>query len=126
MYNDNFEQMLKFNKTLNTPLNEWTKTLTDISKRVTDQHLELFGNQYACVSNHLKRLSTVKKPEDLLTLQKELICELITTNIENTQKIMHTAQENLDECAKLWETTLAKSTEKATDKPQKYTEKSEK
>lgn len=126
MYHESFDQLFKVNKNLTAPVSEWNKTLNEIGKRIAEQNLEIIGDNFNRISSQLKRLSSVRKPEDLFNLQKDCLSENISASIDVAQKISHMAMENMEEIAKLWGTTAAKITEKAVEKAQKYTEKSEK
>jgi hypothetical protein len=120
MYIEGYEQWFKLNKQFASPFNEWNKVTTDICKRVAAQNLELIGESYSRFSERLKRLSNVKKPEEFLLLQKDMLNEDITLTLEYFQKIIHLFMENMEELAKLWGTTAAKVTEKAVEKAQKF------
>ncbi|VVC76960.1 hypothetical protein AQUSIP_22870 [Aquicella siphonis] len=126
MYHEGFDQFFKINKSFTAPVSEWNKTLNEIGKRIAEQNLEIIGENFNRVSSQLKRLSSVRKPEDFLNLQKDCLSENISASIDITQKIAHLAMENMEEIAKLWGTTAAKITEKAVEKAQKFTEKPEK
>jgi len=126
MYNEGFEQWFKLNKNFNAPINEWNKVTTDICKRIAAQNLEIIGESYSLFSERLKRLSNIKKPEDFINLQKDILNEDLTLTLEYLQKIIHLSMENMDELTKLWGTTAAKVTEKAVEKAQKFAERAEK
>lgn len=120
MYIEGYEQWFKLNKNWSSPLTEWNKATTDICKRMATQNLEFISENYTRFSERLKRLSSIKKPEDLLNLQREMLNEDMTLALENMQKLIHISMENMDELAKLWGTTAAKITEKAVEKAQKF------
>jgi translation initiation factor 2 alpha subunit (eIF-2alpha) len=126
MYTEGFDQWAKLNKNFTAPFNEWNKATSEICKRISDQNLELFGENFSRFSDQVKRLSNVKKPEDLFNLQKDLMSENITASIELMQKIIHITMENMEDIAKLWGSTAAKISEKAVEKAQKFAEKTEK
>lgn len=126
MYIEGFEQWFKLNKNIGMPLHEWNKITTDICKRMAAQNLEILGEGYSRFSERLKRLTNIKKPEDLINLQKDILNEDITLTLAYLQKMVHLSLENMDELAKSWGTTAAKVTEKAVEKAQKYSEKAEK
>jgi hypothetical protein len=126
MYTEGFEQWFKLNKNMTGPLNELGKTATDICRRSAQQNLEIIGENLNRFSDQMKRLSNVRKPEDLINLQRECLNEDISAVMENTQKLAHNAMENYEELSRIWGSTAAKVTENAVEKAQKYTEKAEK
>lgn len=125
MYTEGFEQWFKANKNMSAPLAEMGKATTDICRRCAQQNMEMMSENYSRLTDQMKRLSSVRKPEDFFNLQREIINEDITAAMENLQKWTHNALENYEELSRLWSTTAAKVTETAVDKAQKYTEKSE-
>jgi NDP-sugar pyrophosphorylase family protein len=125
MYTEGYDQWFKLNKNLTAPYNEWNKVTNDIFKRIASQNLELIGESYSRFSDRLKRLSSIKKPEDFLILQKDILNEDLSLSLEYFQKIIHLYMENMEELAKLWGTTAAKVTEKAVEKAQKFGERAE-
>lgn len=102
MHSEDFEQWFKLNKGLTHPLSGWSKAVTEIWRRTTQQNLELIGENFSRLSDQLKRLSNVKKPEDLLTFQKDCLNENISATIENVQKILQLSMENFEEFTKLY------------------------
>ena len=126
MYTEGFEQWFKLNKNISSPMNEMSKLATDISKRISEQNLQLIEESIARFSSQLKRLSSVKRPEEFLNVQREIISENISTSIEMTQKFIHMTMENFEEISKIWGTTAAKISEKAVEKAHKFAEKTEK
>lgn len=126
MYTEGFEEWIKMNKNLTAPINELNKASTEIYKRITDQNLELFGENLSRFTEQLKRLGSIKKPEDFINLQKDMMGENITGTIETLQKVIHMNMETMEEIAKLWGSTAAKISEKAVEKAQRYTERTEK
>lgn len=126
MYNEGLDNLLKMNKTFTAPLGEWNKAINDIGKRIADQNMEIIAENFTRVSNQLKRLSNVRKPEDFFNLQKDCLSENISAGIDLTQKVIHMTMENFEEISKLSGTTAAKITERAVEKAQKFAEKGEK
>lgn len=94
---ENFEQWLNLNKNLNLPLSEFNKTAAEIFKRSAEQNLEIYAETFSRLTNQLKRLSTVKKPEEFIALQKECFNENVTALIENSHKITQSLSENMQE-----------------------------
>jgi hypothetical protein len=122
MNTEGFEQLFKM-KNL-SPLGDLGKTSTDIFHRITQQNLELISGNLSRISEHLKRLGNIKKPEDLLLLQKDFINENLTAAIENTQKIIHLTMENMEEFTKLCGSlreTAASTAKEAIKKAEKET-----
>lgn len=97
MDSEYFEQWFNFNKNLKHPLGEFNKTLAEILKRSAEQNLELYAETFSRFTNQLKRLSTVKKPEDFVALQKECFNENVTAIIENSHKFTQSISENMQE-----------------------------
>lgn len=97
MYNERFEQLFKANKNLSGPLNEWNKTTTELCRRAAQQNLEMIGENFTRFSEQLKRLSSVRKPEDLISFQKDCINEDVTATLENMQKIIRMTMESVEE-----------------------------
>jgi len=110
MNTEGFDQWIKMNKNMTGPLTEWSKATTELCQKTMQQNLELMGENISRASNQLKRLTTVRKPEDLLNLQKECFNEGLTALLENTQKIIHTTMQNIEELTKLGGSTLREST----------------
>jgi len=124
MYNiEGYDQWFKLNKSWNTPFTEWNKVTMEICKRMAAHNLEMVGENYSRFSERLKRISNIKKPEDFLNLQKDIINEDLTATLEHMQKMVHLSMENMEELTRLWGTSAAKITEKAVEKAQKYAEK---
>lgn len=100
MYTEGFDQWLKMSKHLTSPIGDWNKVASDVIRRTTQQNLDIIGENFSRLSDQFKRLSHVRKPEDLLALQKDLINEDITAAINTSQLIIHTAMENMEEITK--------------------------
>src|SRR5260221_7149063 len=79
------------------PMGDFTKILGDIYKRTTEQNLEIMSENWARLSEQLKRLTTVRKPEDFINLQKECFNENVSATIDNMQRIVHVTMENMEE-----------------------------
>lgn len=101
MYNEGFEQFFKLGKHISTPVEEWNKAAAGILHKVAEQNMEILNDNFSRFSDQMKRLSNVKRPEDLITLQKDCINEDISSVIENSQKIVHMSMENIEEITKL-------------------------
>ena len=101
MYSESLDQWFKANKNFTNPFMEWNKLATEICRHVAEQNIELLGENVSRMSEQLKRISHVKRPDDLLNLQKEIITEDVAAVIENTQKVIHLALESMEQCTKL-------------------------
>ncbi|RDI38964.1 phasin family protein [Aquicella lusitana] len=123
MYTEGFEQWFKVNKNLTTPLNEWNKACTEMCRRMTQQNLELIGENVSRLSERLKRISSVRKPEDFFNLQKECLNEDMAASIEYMQKYIHNSMENFEEFTKLCGSAFGSFQQAAM--PAKSSEKSE-
>lgn len=122
MYTESFEQWLKANKNFSAPMGELNKAGTDFYRRIAQQNIELLSENYARFADQLQRLSQVKKPEELLHLQKECLNEDMTAGIENMQKLVHLSIENMEELTRLFSTardTAMKPVEKEREKHSK-------
>ena len=116
MLTEGFEQWFKGNKNFISPLSEWNKVTTDMCRRAAQQNVEIMGEQISRFSDQLKRLSSVKKPEDFFTLQKECLNEDITAYLECMQKLMQITLTNMEECTKLCTSIHQEPTAKTTEK----------
>lgn len=126
MRTEDFEQAFKFNKDLSGTFTEWNKSATEMLRHVTQQNLELLGENFTRFSNQLNRLSTARKPEEFFTLQTECLKENTTAAVSNLQKIIHLNMENFELLTKLCGTTLRDSTYAATKTAEKTTRQTEK
>src|SRR5262245_53149470 len=122
MYTEGFEQWVKLNKSFTTPITEFNKATTEICKRMSEQNMQIIGENFTRFTNQMKRLSNIKKPEDFINFQRDCISENISASIETIQKLTHLSMENFEEITKLWGVTAAKISEKAVEKAQKYSE----
>lgn len=123
---EGYEQWIKLNKNLTTPLSEWNKAATDVYQHMTEHHLAMIRDNFSHLSNQFKRFSDVKKLEDLLDLQKECLNDDLNLLIEDMQKCSQTSLESLEELAKLWGsathesvTTIARKVKEKTKKTSK-------
>jgi len=110
MITDGFEQWLKLNKNLNTPITEWGKASSELYRHLSEENIEILNETLSRVAEQMKRLSNVRSPEDLLNLQKECISEDVHAMIKHWQKISHLQQEGVEECIKSVSGTLHEST----------------
>lgn len=101
MYNEGFEQFAKLSKHITAPMSEWHKAATDIAQRMTQQQIEIVSENFSRLSDQMKRFSHIKRPEDVITLQKDCLNEDISAVIENSQKLVHMSMENMEELTKL-------------------------
>lgn len=102
MYNEGFEQWTKLNKNLTGPAMEFTKTSSEIMRRMTQQHLEMLSENFGKFSDQLKRLSNVRKPDEFFNVQRECFNENITLGLENFNKLCHMYMSGWEECAKIF------------------------
>lgn len=126
MYLEGFEQWYKMNKTFSSPVNDLGKATTEVFKRITEQNLEIIGENYTRFSDQLRRLSSIRKPEELMNFQRECWTENWSAVLRNSQKLMHLTLENFEELSRMYGNTATKVTEKAVEKAQKFTQKAEK
>ena len=101
MNTEGFDQFLKMGKNMTGPFGDLQKASTEIFRRIAQQNLEMMGENFSRLSDQVRRLSDVRKPEDFFNLQKQCINEDVTATIENLQKMVHTSMENIEEFTKL-------------------------
>ena len=101
MYTEHYDHWFKANKNFATPLTEWNKATAEICQRAAQKNLELIGDNFSLLSDQLKRFTSIRKPEELVTLQKECLAENMNAAAECLQKIMHISMENMEEFTKL-------------------------
>ncbi|OGT42141.1 MAG: hypothetical protein A3F42_06140 [Gammaproteobacteria bacterium RIFCSPHIGHO2_12_FULL_37_34] len=107
MFNENFEQWYK-NKNLFTPTNEWGKQVTElchICQHMAQKNLEMTNENVFRWSDQFKRLTNIKKPEELLNLQRDFINENMSACMQGMQTLMSTCAEGMDEYMKLCKPT---------------------
>lgn len=129
MFNENLDQLFRMNKQLSGPVGEVGKSVAEMSRHVLEQNLEMMSAHFARVSDQLKRLSQVKKPEELINLQRDCMNEIISASVENIQKVAHLTAANVEECTRLCSSIrepLVKAAEKAADKATEKTHRFEK
>lgn len=117
------EQILKMSKNLASPLNELNKISMECAKRITDQQLELISETTARTASQIKKLSSVKKPEEFVELQREIITENLNASLAAAQKIFKLSMENMETLTKSVGEATAKATEKVVEKAHKVAEK---
>lgn len=116
MYTEGFEQWIKTaNKNFSAPLGDWHKASNEMLHHIVSENLEMISDNLLRLSDQLKRFAQIKKPEDYLNVIRECINEDINATIENSQKLLHSTMEHMEECAKSCG-TLHESTLKATNK----------
>lgn len=116
MYTEGFEQWLKTaNKSFSGPMSEWHKSNTELWHDLLAENLEIASENFQRVSEQLKRFARIKKTEDYLTLVRECINEDINAAIENSQKLLHSTMEHVEECMKS-ATNVHETTMKAASK----------
>lgn len=128
MTTEGFEQWFKMNKTFSAPLGDLGKSSMELFRRTIEQNLEIFGDNCSRFSDQLKRLSAVRKPEEFLTFQKDVINENMAAMTENFQKIMRITMENLEEMTKLFgalREPMIAATQKFSEKAKKFAEREE-
>jgi len=102
MYTEGFEQWMKANKNMGAPLNDLSRGIMDIYRRIAQQNVEIMTDNFELLTDQFKRLSSIRRPEDLLSLPKEIINEDVTASIQTMQKCIHSAIETIEECSKLF------------------------
>lgn len=134
MYTGDMENMFKEGG-FGGSLTSLGKVTTDIYRRTAHENLELISDNLSRLSDQFKKLSNIKKPEDLISLQKECLSEDITATIQTSQKLMHLFMQNMEDLTHLYsdmrDTAISatksaarnavKNAEKATEKAERHT-----
>jgi hypothetical protein len=107
MYIEGFEQWFKLNRNLTTPFTDLNKATTELCRLLAQENLEIIEENFSRWSDQVKRLSSVRKPEDLIHLQKECIHENVQASIGNIQKLVQISLKNFEEFSKIYGTTQA-------------------
>lgn len=118
------EQVLKFSKSFVNPLNDLNKITMSCCKKLADQQLELISENTARTASQIRKLSSVKKPEEFIELQREILTENLNAGLAAAQKIFKLSMENMETLTKSIGETTAKATEKVVEKAHKAAEKS--
>lgn len=107
MYAEGIEQLLKANKGFTAPLGEWNKVSADLGRRLLEQNLELLSDDleiisenFSLLSDQLRRVSHVKKPDELMNVVRDCMNENINTSIENSQRLLRSTMEHFQEAVK--------------------------
>lgn len=101
MYTEGFEQWFKLNKNFTTPVNDINKATTDICRRLTQEGLEILSDNVTLVSDQMKRLSNIRKPEDYLNLTRECLTEDLNAGVATIQKMMQLSMQTIEEMTRL-------------------------
>lgn len=117
MNTENFEQWYKQSKNFANPMNELNKTMTDLCRRATQEGLEIVSDNVSLLSDQMKRLSNIRKPEDYLNLTREYMTENMNASMSNVQKIMQLSMRTLEEMSHLSNNLPNATKEKATKSP---------
>ncbi len=130
MYIEGFEQWFKVNKNVSAPISEWNRAVTEISSRVMRQNIELMGENFSRLSDQFKRFSSVRRPEELIALQKDCLNENVSASINGLQKMVQTTIDNLEDftrlcsaCAEHQVTTMNKVVDRGKEHYEKEKEK---
>lgn len=100
MITDGFEQYYKFSKNFLNPLNDVSKSVLDLCRRLNQGTLEIAGDNLNRTALQLKRMSSVKRPEELLNLQKDLLSENLSAWMSDIQKWNTLAKDCFEEMNK--------------------------
>jgi hypothetical protein len=116
MQSENFENFFK--------ATEFNKIATEIGHKIAEHNIEIIGETITRMSDRIKHVSTIKKPEEFIELQKEFIAEDLSLGMEHFQKLMNLSLESIETltnvCAKGNKATSgAKSNTKAKTKRRK-------
>ncbi len=122
MNKEHIEQWLNFNHSITAPVQALGKASTDILRKSAERHLEIINDSCSIVADQLRRATNLRKPEDFVTFQKECTNEYLNAFSDNVQKIAHLNLENVEDLLKLYNSALAKATEKVSAAAEKATE----
>ena len=95
MFNEDWMKMGKM-----FPFSDFSRNTIELCRKTCEQNLNLLSDNFARVSDQLKRLSNVHKPEEFFNLQKDILTENITAGITTMQKIFKTSMDNVEEVSK--------------------------
>jgi len=101
MYNESFEQFFKTNNNFMTPINQWNKAATELCQRITQQNMELFGENSTRISKQMKKLSSIKNPKDYFEVLRDCLNEDIAATVQNVNKLIHHTLETTEEFSEL-------------------------
>lgn len=79
---------------------DFTQNSALFCRSVAEEVFEIAGENLTRISNQMKRLTEVRKPEDFLNLQRECMEENIAAISKNTEKLMHLYAGRLEEWTK--------------------------
>lgn len=106
MVTDAFEQYNKLGKNFLNPWSDVSKAFMDLYRRANQGSLEVAGENLTRAAEQLKRFSCVKRPEELLGLQKECLNENITAWMSDFQKLMNISLGSFEEINKTFTTNI--------------------
>ena len=101
MYTEGFDQWMKMNKNFSSPMSDLSKATTNICRNLTQEGMEMLTDNISLVSDQMKRISSVRKPEDYLNLSRECITEDMNAWMSNIQKIMQLSMQTMEELTRL-------------------------
>lgn len=99
--NHGFESFLNMGKNLQHPMSDLSKASTEICQRLVQENIEILEDNVSRFSDQLKRLARVRRPEELISLQKDCFNEGVSATIQNMQKYVHMSMESMEEFTKL-------------------------
>lgn len=101
MYNEHFEKWQRLGQNISAPIGDYSKATTDICRHAAQEGLEILNDNVALLSDQMKRLSGVRKPEDFANLSRECITEDMNACLQNVQKIMQLSMQTMQDLAKI-------------------------
>lgn len=101
MYTEGFEQWFKGNKNWSLPISEWSKTTTEICRKATQENLEIISENFNRFSDHLKHLSTIRKPEEWISVPKDCLDKELSAATQMMQRVMNIYMQNIEAFSKL-------------------------
>lgn len=125
--NEGLEQWVRLNRNFAGPVGEWNKTTSEILRRIYQQNLSLLGEQFELLSDQCKRLSAAKKPEELISIYKDIYTEGTTAAMKGLDKYLRLSMESVEDFSKCCSmsfrepfTSAFKSAERAVEKTERH------
>jgi hypothetical protein len=106
MVTEGFENYYKLGKNFLNPWNDIGKTVLDLCRRANQGTLEIAGDNLTRTAEQLKRLSSVKRPEEIINLQKECLNENISAWMSDFQKLLNLSLNSFEEINKTFNSNL--------------------
>lgn len=107
MVTEGFEEYYKMSKNFLSPMNDISKTVWNLCRRASQGSLEMVSDNLNRGAQQLKHFSAVKRPEELLQLQKECLQENISAWMSNAQKLTNLSMSYFEEINKSFSSNIS-------------------